>query len=94
MVSVGWKGAGSMPQEQERIQVEILGEIFTVKGEANREEIIRTSNYLNEQLSVLKSRHPNMNAKNLAILGAFNLADEFLRIRKDYEALVSILDRQ
>ena len=82
-----------MALEQDRIQVEILGEIFTVKGEANREEIIRTSKYLNEQFSALRNRYPTMNAKNLAILGAFNLADEFLRLRKDYDALVSILDK-
>ena len=83
-----------MPQNDERIQVEFLGETFTVKGEASGEEIRRTGEYLQEQLDFLRSRYPSLTAKNLAILTAFNLANELLRVRKDYDALVSILDRE
>ena len=82
-----------MPRYQERIQVEFLGETFTIKGEASREEVQRTSEYLNAQMDSLKSRYPALPAKSLAILAAFNLADELLKVRKDYEALVSILDK-
>ena len=82
-----------MPQDQERIQLEIMGETFTVKGESGREEILRTGKYLNNQLEDLRIRYPSLNAKNLAILTAFNLTAELLQIKKDYEALVSILDK-
>ena len=81
-----------MPQEPERVQVELLGETFTVKGDATREEIKKTSDYLQEQFDSMKARFPMLSAKHVAILTAFNIADELIRLRKDYEALVSILE--
>ena len=82
-----------MPQYQDRIQIELLGETFTIKGDASQEEVRRTRDYLNKQMELLKSRYPGLMAKNLALLTAFNLADELLRVKKDYEDLVSILDK-
>ena len=81
-----------MPIYTDRIQVEILGETFTIKEGARREEVGRTRDYLQEQMELLKIRYPGLTSKNLAILTAFNLADELLRVRKDYEALISLLD--
>ena len=82
-----------MPQDHERIQVEFLGETFTIKGTTSREEVRKTSDYLQGQLGSLKSRYPSLTSKNLAILTAFTLADELVRVQRDYEALVSILDK-
>ena len=81
-----------MASEPERIQVELLGETFTVRGGASRDDILQTAAYLNEQLGVLQTRHPSLSQRNLAILTAFHIADELLRVQKDYEALVSMLD--
>ena len=83
-----------MPQnDKERIRVEFLGETFTLKGNVDKEEVQKTSDCLNEQMELLKSRYPNLTAKGLAVLSAFHLANELLQARKDYEALVSLLDR-
>ena len=83
-----------MPQyQEERTQVEFLGETFTIKGEVNQEDIRRTSDYLNLQMDALKNRYPSLSAKSLAILTAFNLADELIRVKRDYEDLISILDK-
>jgi cell division protein ZapA len=81
-----------MPQEPERVQVELLGELFTVKGGATREDIRKTGDFLDEQFESMKARFPSLNAKNVAILTAFHIADELIRLRKDYEALVSVLE--
>ena len=82
-----------MTQDRDRLQVTFLGETFTIKGETNHEEIEKTSRFLNEQFNDLKARCPSLSHKNLAILAAFNLAMDMLRLRKDYEDLVEILDK-
>ena len=79
--------------ERERIQVEFLGETITVKGEADREEIDKIKDYLDQQSELLKSRFPYLTTKGLAVLTAFQLANELLQVRKDYEALISLLDQ-
>ena len=83
-----------MTLDMDRIQVEFLGESFTVKGDTDGEDIRRTGDFLQEQLEALQVRYPTLSAKRLAILAAFHLADELLRVRHNYEALVSLLDNQ
>jgi cell division protein ZapA len=82
-----------MPLDTDRIQVDILGETFTVKGDASRDDIQKTRDYLQSQVDFLKLRYPSLTAKNLAILAAFAIADELLRVKKDYDAIVSLLDK-
>jgi len=81
-----------MTLDMDRVQVEILGETFTVKGETDGEDIRRTGDFLQEQLETLQARYPTLSDKRLAILAAFRLADELLQVRRNYETLVSILD--
>ena len=81
-----------MLERDNRMQVELLGESFTVKGGATPEEIKKTSAFLNERLQNLKERSPMLSPKSLAILTAFSLAEELLSLSKDYEVLAAILD--
>ena len=81
-----------MATEPDRIQIELLGETYTVRGDSSRDDILKTATYLNDQLGAMQMRHPSLSHKNVAILTAFQLADELWRVKKDYEALVSILD--
>ena len=79
--------------DKERIQLEFLGETFTIKGSANRTEIQKTSDYLNEQMDLIRTHYPSLTAKGVAVLTAFQLANELLQVRLDYEDLVSLLDK-
>lgn len=83
-----------MPIDTYRVQVELLGEVFSVRDDSAGEEVRVISAFLSEQIDALKARYPALSAKKLAVLAAFHLADELLRVRKDYEALISILDKQ
>ena len=77
----------------DRAKVEVLGEVFYVKADPRNEAIGKTSDFLVSQINDLESRYPSLSAKRLAILAAFNMADELLRLREDYEQIVTILDR-
>ena len=79
--------------QKERVHIEILGEKFTVKGDSTKEEIEKAGNHLTGELRRLKTRFSTMSDKNLLILTAFNLTEEFLRLKKDYEELASMLDK-
>jgi len=83
-----------MSSIQDRTQVEVLGETFSVRDTSAGEDVRKTYEYLHEQLVLLQARYPSLSAKRLAVLAAFHLADELLHVRKDYETLISILDEQ
>jgi cell division protein ZapA (FtsZ GTPase activity inhibitor) len=83
-----------MSSHQNKVQVEILGEVFTVKGDAYKQDIINTNVFLNEQLQALQKRNPLLTPKHLALLAAFNMAESLLRTKKDYEEIAGILDKK
>ena len=77
----------------DRARVEVLGEVFYVKVTSRFEDIQKTSDFLNKQISELEGRYPSLSAKRLAILTAFNMADELARLTEDYNQITSILDK-
>ena len=82
-----------MRYEQNRVQVELLGETFTVKGAASKEEIEKTAVYLTDLFDQMRERLPTLSQKGLAVLTAFSMAEELLRLRRDYDDLAAILDK-
>jgi len=76
-----------------RVAVEILGEQYIIKGSADSEHICEVSNYLTKKIDEMQLRNPHLSAKRIAILASFNMADELLRLKKDYTALVQLLDK-
>ncbi len=81
-----------MTEYSNRTLVEILGETFYVKNDPPDGNVNRTADFLAKQIKDIEYRYPNLSAKRLAILTAFNLADELTRLRDDYEQIVAILD--
>ena len=76
----------------DRVPVEVLGETFTVRGDPSGGEVQKVHDYLQEQIAALLERYPYLSEKKLAVLVAFNLADELLRVQADYKDLISIID--
>jgi len=83
-----------MPLDLDRTRVEVLGEVFYIRADPQNKNILKTRDFLNQQISALESRFPSLSAKRLAILAAFNMADELARLREDYDQLASILDKK
>ena len=83
-----------MSDNQNRVQLQIMGELFTVKSELPRQDVLKASVFLNEQVDALQKRNPNLSPKHLAILVAFNMCEQLLRAKKEYEDLATILDNK
>ena len=77
----------------DRVQMEILGESFSVRGDPASGDIQKVEAFLKGELDSLLERYPNLSEKRLAVLAAFDLADELLRVRTDYQQLISIIDK-
>jgi cell division protein ZapA len=78
----------------QRVNVEIMGEKYIIKGLVEAEHIEGVSNFLKDKLDDMQSRNPQLSEKRIAILTAFNMADELLRIQKDYAKLAQLLDHK
>jgi cell division protein ZapA len=64
-----------------RVTVHILGEDYSIRGNADAGYIAEVAQLVDSKMRALKSTHRNLTKTRLAVLTAINLADEILQER-------------
>ena len=67
------------------IEVDILGQKYTIKGDASEEYIKKLAVFVDLKLKEVHNSAPNIAPLKAAILAALNIADELHRLREDHE---------
>ena len=71
----------------ETIQVEIFGQMYTLKGGADAERVRQLAAYVNTRMKEVQKGTGVSEGYRVAILAALNIADELHRVRSQQEAL-------
>ena len=75
---------------KKNVDVEILGQKFTVSSDAEEKYVLKVAGYVDGKMQeVLKTARP-VAKPNVAMLAALNIADEYHRLKDKHEA---VLDR-
>jgi cell division protein ZapA len=75
------------------VDVEIMGHRFTVRSDADENYIQRVAGYVDEKAQeIVKVSRPQANF-NVAMLAALNIADEYHRLKEQYETILLRLSR-
>lgn len=64
---------------ENRVDVEIFGEYYKLKGEASPEYMVRLARYVDQVMHKVMQRNPKLTVHKAAILAAINIADELWR---------------
>jgi len=83
---------GQMGEENSRVEVEICGERYVLKGDAAPEHLRRVADHVERLVKHLQGRNPRLSFGKAALLAALNVADEFLKLKADYDNLVRLLE--
>jgi len=75
-----------------RVEVEIFGEHYILKGGSSPEQMLAVAQYVNHKMRQLAGHNPRLSKSQVAVLAALNLADELIRLREEYDNMVKILD--
>ena len=67
------------------VEIHILGQKYTIKGDASEEYIKRLASYVDEKLKEIHSANPNITPLKASILASLNIADELHRIRDAHD---------
>lgn len=81
-----------MSDEHNRIDVEINGVRYTLKGDSTPENMFKISRHVDEQLKQVMRRNPRLSLYKAAVLVALNITEELFNLREEYENLVHILE--
>lgn len=76
------------------VEVTILGQKYTIKGDAPEEHIKKLATYVNGKLKDVYSVAPGITPLKAAILASMNIADELHKMKEEQENLTKNIDER
>lgn len=81
-----------MDDRETRVEVEIFGEYYTLKGDASPEYMITLANFISQKMQQMVKQNARLNRCQAAVLAALNIADELNKLKEEYDNLVRLLE--
>jgi cell division protein ZapA len=75
------------------LDVEILGQKFTISSEAEEGYMLKVAGYVNDKMQELAQSSKPVARANIAMLAALNIADEYHRLKDTHESMLSRLNQ-
>jgi cell division protein ZapA len=75
------------------LDVEILGQKFTISSEAEEGYMLKVAGYVDSKMQELMQGSKPVAKSNVAMLAALNIADELHRLKDSHEAVLNRLDQ-
>jgi cell division protein ZapA len=76
-----------MAKRQDSIDVEIFGQTYKIRGEADETHILKLARYVDEKMREIVEATNTVDTLKVAILASLNIADEYLQLMKEYEKI-------
>lgn len=81
-----------MSGKPSRVEVEIFGEYYTLKGHESPEYMMLVAQQVNKKMIEIGQRNPRLSMNKAAVLTAINLADELLKLQEQYNNLLRMME--
>ncbi len=75
------------------LDVEILGQKFTISSDAEEGYMLKVAGYVDDKMQELMQASKPVAKTNIAMLAALNIADEYHRLKDTHEAILQRLDQ-
>jgi len=76
------------------VDVTILGQKYTIKGEASEEHIKKVAAFVNGKLKDVYSSAPGITPLKAVILASMNIADELHRLKEEQESIAKSIEER
>ncbi len=76
----------------ERVQVEIYGQVYSIKGEGDAARIRELAAYIDSRMKEVEKGTGTVDPHRVAILAALTIADEYYRLRERFGDLALSAD--
>ncbi|CAJ1003573.1 MULTISPECIES: cell division protein ZapA [Bacillales] len=74
-----------------RLTVDIFGQQYRLSGKASVNHIRMVAGFVDDKMNEIAKGNHRLDTAKIAVLTAVNIADEYFRLRQEYEALLKIL---
>lgn len=76
------------------VEVYILGQRYTIKGDAPEEHIRNLASYVDNKLKEVYNSSPNITPVKASILAALDIADELFRLKNEQEEMTKHIEEK
>lgn len=76
------------------VEVYILSQKYTIKGDAPEEYIQKLAAYVNDRIAEICNNSPAISPVKASILAAINIADELHRLKDDQENITKDIEEK
>lgn len=76
-----------------KIKAVIYGQDYQIKGKASVEHLRLVALLVDHKMNEIGEANPRLDLNRVAVLAAVNVADEYLKLRQEYEELLRILEQ-
>jgi cell division protein ZapA len=76
-----------MKGEQDPIEVEIGKQVYRIQGGGSKRYLSELASYVDKKMEEIAETTQAVDSIKLAVLAALNIADEYFRMKKDYQRL-------
>lgn len=77
---------------EEPIQIQVLGQKFTLKGNYDKEYVSKVEKHINDKIQEVQSQSASLSTSNLLILVALNLTAEYLKKEEEIAAVIKMIE--
>ncbi|MDO7786687.1 cell division protein ZapA [Desulforamulus aquiferis] len=81
-----------MSSQANRVEVEILGEHYTLKGHESPEYMLMVAHQVNKRMNEIRQRNNKLSLNKVAVLSAINLVDELIKLQQEYNNLLQMIE--
>lgn len=81
-------------EQKNRLQVMIYGQKYTIVGKASANYMRTIVDHIDEKMKQIAEANPRLDTTKIAVLTAVNLADEYFRLKHEYDELLQLLEEE
>ncbi|MFS0555172.1 cell division protein ZapA [Brevibacillus sp. 179-C9.3 HS] len=74
-----------------RLTVDIFGQQYRLSGKASVNHIRMVAGFVDDKMNEIANGNHRLDTAKIAVLSAVNIADEYFRLRQEYEELLKII---
>ncbi|WJQ83246.1 cell division protein ZapA [Brevibacillus brevis] len=77
-----------------RLTVDIFGQQYRLSGKASVNHIRMVAGFVDDKMNEISNGNHRLDTAKIAVLSAVNIADEYFRLRQEYEELLKIIQEE
>ncbi|WP_424565525.1 cell division protein ZapA [Tepidibacillus fermentans] len=79
-------------EQKNRLTISIYGQQYTIVGKASSNYLRMVSGYVDDKMRQIAGSNARLDTTKIAVLTAVNIADEYFRLKQEYDELRKLIE--